>query len=104
NIPTEHFGLASAFLLADIDISSQTINTSQLVENPHKKAERKRGILGAKFLVNKGIDVLVIKDIGTFGVGPKAILTENNILLYQVWGETIQEILEGFLIYHSEAK
>lgn len=103
-IPAEHFGLAPAFLLADIDILRQNIITEQIVENPHRQAERKRGILGAKFLVKEGIDVLAIKDPVTFGIGPKAILTENNVLLYQFRGETIQEILEGFIIYQTEAQ
>jgi len=101
-IPAEHFGLAEAFLLADIDILRQTIVTKQIVENPHKQAERKRGILSAKFLVEEGIDVLAIKDTANFGIGPKTILIENNVLLYQFHGETIQEILEGFIIYQKE--
>ncbi|MFX1286350.1 MAG: cation diffusion facilitator family transporter [Promethearchaeota archaeon] len=103
-IPTEHFGLAPAFLLTDIDILRKTILTEKIVENPHRQAERKRGILSAKFLVKEGIDVLAIKDTTTFGIGPKAVLTENNVLLYQFHGETIQEILEGFVIYQKKAQ
>ncbi|MFX0124824.1 MAG: cation diffusion facilitator family transporter [Candidatus Hodarchaeota archaeon] len=103
-IPAEHFGLAPAFLLADIDILRHSILVKQIVENPHSQAERKRGILGANFLVKKGIDVLAIKDAETFGIGPKAIFAENNVLLYQFCGETIQEILERFLIYQTEAQ
>ena len=60
--------------------------------------------MSAKFLVKEGIDVLAIKDTVSFGIGPKAILTENNVLLYQFRGETIQEILDGFIIYQTEAQ
>lgn len=96
--PAEHFGMAPAFLIADIDIPSQTIISTEIVENPHRLAERKRGILGAEFLVKEGIDILSIKDPTTFGIGPKAILAENNVQLHPFQGETIQEILEGFII------
>ncbi|MHA2245824.1 MAG: cation diffusion facilitator family transporter [Candidatus Hodarchaeales archaeon] len=102
--PAEHFGLAPAFLIADIDIPSQTIISIQIVENPHRLAERKRGILGAEFLVKKGIDILSIKDPATFGIGPKAIFSDNNVLLDPFRGQTIQEILEGFKIYQAKAQ
>ena len=103
-IPAEHFGMAPAFLIADIDITNQTIISTQIVENPHRLAERKRGILGAEFLVKEGIDVLSIKDPTTFGIGPKAILKDNNVLLDPFRGEVIQEILEGFIIYQIKTQ
>jgi cation diffusion facilitator family transporter len=102
--PAEHFGMAPAFLIAEVDIPSQTVISNQVVENPHWKAERKRGILAAEFLVKEGIDVLAIKDATKFGVGPKAILKEKNILLYQFKGETIRQILEGFIISHQKTE
>ena len=102
--PAEHFGMAPAFLIADIDITNQTIISTQIVENPHRLVERKRGILSAEFLVNEGIDVLSIKDPTTFGVGPKAILRDNSILFDPFRGEIIREILEGFIIYQIEAQ
>ncbi len=102
--PAEHFGLAPAFLIADIDITSQTIISIQIVENPHRFTERKRGILGAEFLVKKGIDILSIKDPAAFGIGPKAIFSDNNVLLDPFRGQTIQEILEGFIIYQVKAQ
>lgn len=102
--PAEHFGMAPAFLIADIDITNQTIISTQIVENPHRLAEKKRGILGAEFLVKEGIDVLSIKDPTTFGVGPKAIFSDNNVLLDPFRGETVQEILEGFIIYQIKAQ
>ena len=101
DIPAEHFGLAPAFLIAEIDIQNQTILSKLIVENPHRQAERKRGILGAEFLNKEGIDILLIKDPDTFGVGPKAILAENNVLVEPFRGKTIQEILDKFSIHQK---
>ncbi|UCG01895.1 MAG: cation diffusion facilitator family transporter [Candidatus Heimdallarchaeota archaeon] len=102
--PADHFGIAPAFLIADIDIPSQKVISTQIVENPHRLAERKRGILSAELLTEKEIDILLIKDLETFGVGPKAILTDNNIQLEPSQGNTIFEILERFIIYQTEVQ
>ncbi len=104
DIPAEHFGLAPAFLIADINIQSQVILSKRIVESPHRLAERKRGILGAEFLNKEGIDILLVKDPKTFGVGPKAILADNNVLVDPFRGETIQEILDGFIIHQKQAQ
>lgn len=65
--PAEHFGIAPAFLITEVDIPNQTVISNQVVENPHWKTDRKRGILAAEFLAKKGLDVLAIKDPTTFG-------------------------------------
>ncbi|MFX0183284.1 MAG: cation diffusion facilitator family transporter [Candidatus Hodarchaeota archaeon] len=103
-LPAEHFGLAPAFLIADVDVPSQTIISKRVVENPHRFAERKRGLLSAELLVKEGIDILATKDPSKFGIGPKAILSESNILLYPYSGNTIQEILAGFILSQFQVK
>ncbi len=100
--PAEHFGLAPAFLIAKIDITTQKIISTSLVENPHRLADRKRGILAAELLTKKKLDILVVKDLKTFGIGPKAVLAENNVNLYQYHGDSIQNILDEFM--NSQAK
>ncbi len=98
NTPAEHFGQVPAFLIAEIDIPTQTILSKRLIENPHRFADRKRGILGAELLVEEGVDFLATKDPKTFGVGPKAILSKHNIQIQQFQGNSIQEILERMTI------
>ncbi len=100
--PAEHFGQAPAFLIADIDIPTQTILSTRLIDNPHRLADRKRGILGAELLINEGIDILVTKDPKTFGIGPKAILSENNVQIHQAQGNSIQEIFENFILLNKK--
>jgi cation diffusion facilitator family transporter len=98
DLPAEHFGLAPAFLIADVDVPSRNITSKRVIENPHRFAERKRGLLSAELLVKEKIDILAIKNPLTFGTGPKAILSENNVALYPFSEKTIQEILEGFIL------
>jgi predicted Fe-Mo cluster-binding NifX family protein len=102
--PAEHFGMAPAFLLAEVNIPSQIITSNQVLRNPHWEVERKRGILAAEFLNEKRIDVLAVKDPLNFGIGPKAVLKERNVLLYQFEGTTIRQILENFMISQAETK
>ncbi|MFX0051447.1 MAG: cation diffusion facilitator family transporter [Candidatus Hodarchaeota archaeon] len=97
-LPAEHLGLAPAFLIADVDIPGQTIISKRVIENPHRNVERKRGLLSAELLVKEGIDILATKDPSKFGIGPKAILSENNVSLYPYSGNTIQEILTRFML------
>jgi hypothetical protein len=53
--------------------------------------------------VKEGIDILATKDPSKFGIGPKAILSENNILLHPFSGNTIKEILGGFILSKMQA-
>ncbi|UCE13541.1 MAG: cation diffusion facilitator family transporter [Candidatus Heimdallarchaeota archaeon] len=101
-VPAEHFGLAPAFLIAELDILTFTIISKQSVENPHWKAERKRGILAAKLLVKKDIDVFAVKNSSSLGLGPKAVFKEKNVLLHNFGEGTIRQVLEEFMI--SKAK
>lgn len=96
--PAEHFGLAPAFLIAEIDTLTATIISKQLIENPHWNAERKRGILAAELLTKKDIDVFVVKNPSSLGLGPKAVFKEKNVLLHHFGGGTIRQILEEFII------
>jgi cation diffusion facilitator family transporter len=100
--PAEHFGLAPAFLIAKIDIPTRIIVSTRVVENPHRQADRKRGIFAAEFLIKKKLDILAVKDLKTFGIGPKAVLAENNVILHQYHGDSIQNILDE--IMNSQAK
>jgi cation diffusion facilitator family transporter len=102
-LPAEHFGLAPAFLVVYIDVQGQTVISKRVIENPHRFAERKRGLLSAELLVKEGIDILATKDPSKFGIGPKAILSENNILLHPFSGNTIKEILGGFILSKMQA-
>jgi cation diffusion facilitator family transporter len=96
--PAEHFGQAPAFLIADINIPTQTIISTRIIENPHRFADRKRGIMGAELLIKEGIDILGIKDPKAFGIGPKAIFSENNVQIQQFHGDSIQEILKSIIL------
>jgi len=98
DLPDEHFGMARAFLIAKINIPDQTIISHQLIKNPYWMVERKRGILAAEFLAKEAIDILAIKDVKTFGIGPKAVLKEKNIQLFEYKDVTVQQILENLIV------
>ncbi|MFX1517412.1 MAG: cation diffusion facilitator family transporter, partial [Promethearchaeota archaeon] len=100
--PAEHFGMAPAFLIVEIDRLTGKKISIRKIENPHRLAERKRGILAAKFLTENKLDILAIKDLTNFGLGPKAVLTENNVELFQYQGNSIQEILSEIIRSQSE--
>jgi predicted Fe-Mo cluster-binding NifX family protein len=100
--PADHFGMAPAFLFVKIDCPTRTKISTRIIENPHRLAERKRGILAAKLLTENKLDILAIKDLKNFGLGPKAVLTENNVELFQYQGNSIQEILSEISRSQSE--
>ncbi|MFW9904581.1 MAG: cation diffusion facilitator family transporter [Candidatus Thorarchaeota archaeon] len=100
--PAEHFGMAPAFLFVKIDRPTKTKISTKILENPHRLAERKRGILAANFLTEKNLDILAIKDLTSFGVGPKAVLSEKNVELFQYQGNSIEDILSEIITSQSE--
>ena len=102
DLPADHFGIAPAFLFVKIDRSTGKKISTRIIENPHQLAERKRGILAAKFLTENKLDILAIKNPTSFGLGPKAVLTENNVELFQYQGNSIQEILSEIIRSQSE--
>ena len=93
--PADHFGQTPAFLLAEIDTRYQKIISKRILENPHYQAERKRGILTAEFLKANDVDILTLKNPETFGIGPKAILKEKSVIIFQYQeGSSINQILD----------
>ncbi len=94
-IPEDHFGQTHGFLIVCFDTLSKRITSQYTIENPHRLAERKRGLLSAELLINEEIDILVIKDPETFGVGPKALLSDHNIQIQPYQGNTIGEIMKN---------
>ena len=101
--PADHFGQTPAFLLAVIDKKAQRIISQRILRNPHYQAERKRGILTAEYLIANDIDVLVIKNPETFGIGPRAILKEKSVIIYQYQeGRSINQILDDVIKHFNK--
>ncbi|MHA1215082.1 MAG: cation diffusion facilitator family transporter [Candidatus Hodarchaeales archaeon] len=97
DLPSEHFGIAKAFFIVELDIPNQKILSTSILENPYEDVERKRGLLCAELLADKNIDIITVKSLDKFGVGPKAIFSENHVQLFEFQSLTIKEILNEIL-------
>jgi predicted Fe-Mo cluster-binding NifX family protein len=97
---SEVFGRSKYFL-----ISSLKDNFSEIYRNPFASELGDAGIQSARFLIEKNIDVLIVKKIG---MNPFRFLTSANIKVYLGKKgssiEAIQLFTEGKLIFIENIK
>jgi len=91
---SEHFGRAQKFLLLTVDRENKRIVKKDEIKNPYFKKRIRAGLACAKLLVNKGIDVLITKEIGEIAYH---MLSDEGIEIYSAKGdldETIKDFIE----------
>ncbi len=88
---TGDFGDAKEYTIVDL---SGEVTSKKRIENPHVKAEKRRGYLVAKILEKEGVDAIAVNKIGE---GGKAHLHERGISIENLSGSTVEEIINKFI-------
>jgi cation diffusion facilitator family transporter len=90
----QEFGLAKYFGLFKFDTKKHKLIEYSIIENPHWKAEHRRGILAAELLVEHNVDVLLAKESLRKGGAYYALqdnFIEIKITKAQSFGELLKE-------------
>lgn len=90
SVPSKHFGKIPFFFIWKV--RNGEIETYQIKNNPANTIERKRGIKTAEFLVKENVDVILTEELGE---GPKYVLSESFIHVFDPEGDTLEEIMEN---------
>jgi len=90
-IVSKHFGEAHHFLIIHLHRDSGEIVARELVANPHLKAEKQKGILVAKLLIDKGIDGLLVRE-SINNRGPSYVLADAGVNVVVIDKETLPEL------------
>ncbi|AEH06647.1 cation diffusion facilitator family transporter [Methanothermococcus okinawensis] len=88
------FSVAKYFVFTNIDTYKQIINNIEIKENPAKNLNKKRGIKITDFLINNGVDGVIVKAIGA---GTYNALGNNYIKIIKTDKNTIKEAIEEFI-------
>lgn len=87
------FGLAEYFGLLKVNREKNKVLSTKIIENPHAKADRKRGILAAELLAEKNVDVLLTKKELHKG-GAFYALEDNFIEIKKIKENTFKEVVK----------
>jgi cation diffusion facilitator family transporter len=91
---SEHFGRAPFIALWDERITDGALISQEIVENPFLQIEKGKGIRLAKFLVEKGIDILyTMEDFG--GKGPEYVLSDAEIEVRKTDLTSLNDLIES---------
>ena len=88
-----HFGEAPYFALVTIRTADGTVEHQEILSNPHTKVERAKGIHVAEWLVQKKVDVVLVKE-SLKGKGPSYAFGDAGIEMREVSSETLAQALQ----------
>jgi len=87
-----HFGDAPLFALLDVRGRDRHLVETTVVENPYAAADREKGIRVAEFLIQNGMDYLVLRDRPQ-GRGPEYVLRDAGVEVEMTEKERLEEVL-----------
>jgi cation diffusion facilitator family transporter len=88
----DEFGEAPFFALADLRVADGEVVRQEVLANPHRQAERQKGILVAEWLVAHGVDTLLtVRDVNK---GPGYVLGEAGVETRRTRSGTLIEELD----------
>jgi cation diffusion facilitator family transporter len=91
---SEHFGRAPFIALCDKKISNGVVVSQEVVENPFVKIEKGKGVKLAEFLVERGIDILYVKEHFE-GKGPEYVFSNAEVEVRITDCNTLHELPEA---------
>lgn len=97
-----HFGQAPRFALLDLLLSEAKVEREQVVANPHHGEDRGRGLRTAEWLIEEGVDVVLLKDAPS-GRGPAYAFHDAGVQVFEMQGRTLGEAREEALRLASTA-
>jgi len=89
---SRHFGEAPFFALVDVSASDRRILAQTIVENPYTQLEKGKGIRVSEFLVEQGIDYLVLRG-ATHGRGPEYVLRDAGVEVADTDRERLDDVI-----------
>ncbi len=101
---SEHFARAEEFEVFKVDLKMKQFKKEGSIKNPFIKKQVRAGLSAAKFLITKGIDYVITKEIGEISLHT---LADNNVSILKAEGknpeETVEKFLKGELKYLKKA-
>lgn len=79
SVVSEHFGMSPYFLICDL--KGGKVKKSRTVSNPGAKVDVRMGLEASKFLIDQGVDVILVI---TMGDGPYWMLKSNSIAMHKI--------------------
>ncbi len=88
---SDHFGDAPYFYFCKVGLKDKKIHTEKIEINPYTLLERGRGIEVSKWLLNKGIDIVLTRKELT-GKGPFFVLSEAGVEIKTTQCRNLDEV------------
>ncbi|MEW6739907.1 MAG: cation diffusion facilitator family transporter [Nitrospirota bacterium] len=90
---SEHFGSAPFIAIWDKRISDAALLSQEMLKNPFLQMEKGKGIRLAELLVEKGIDILYLKE-DFEGKGPEYVLSDAEVDVRKTSLQNLKELIE----------
>jgi cation diffusion facilitator family transporter len=89
---SEHFGEAEYFAFVRVRTADGATEEQRVVENPHREAEKAKGIKVSEWLVAQNADVVLLRE-SLQGKGPVYVFGDAGVEMRQVEAGTLTEAL-----------
>jgi cation diffusion facilitator family transporter len=89
---SEHLGKASYFAVVEVSAETGNVLHQETIANPYRDQEKQKGLQVAKMLVDKGVDVLLLKE-DLAGKGPSYVLADAEAQTRITQASTLSEAL-----------
>jgi cation diffusion facilitator family transporter len=89
---SDHLGRASYFALVELGTEDGALLRQEIVANPHQTLEKQKGLEVARMLVDRGVDVLLVKE-DLAGKGPSYLLADAGVETRITQASSLEEIL-----------
>jgi len=89
---SDHLGKASYFALVELGAEDGALLRQEIVANPHQTLEKQKGLEVARMLVDRGVDVLFLKE-DLEGKGPSYVLADAGVETRITEARSLEEIL-----------
>jgi len=89
---SQHFGEAPYFALVRVRLADGVVEEQQMLANPHLELEKAKGISVAEWLVDRKVDVVLLKE-SLHGKGPVYVFGEAGVEMKMTEAGTLAETL-----------
>lgn len=89
---SEHFGRSPFFAL--IKVRRKKVEEYKFMENPYVKREIRSGLTAAHWLIKKGVDIVIVKNIGEISFHA---LRDHGVDVYVTKKSLVREVIDAYL-------
>ncbi len=89
---SDHLGQAPYFALVELRAEDGALLREEIVANPHQALEKQKGLEVARMLVDRGVDVLLVRE-NLEGKGPSYLLADAGVETRITQATSLEEIL-----------